>query len=294
MEVCFVVSSEDSAKPPVITLGMGARPQDVEIESVHVFRYPAGYEMSRLNFQKMSYPGREADSPWRVAAAERIEKNNAEAPVSPQQPLIAEDVQVIKDAVATAPATDLRPVTAAIDNLSKELAGIRKENTELKRELQEAKDSIWARVQFWISISLYGGAVAALVLAVLRAKAAVSTGLDILGGVKSAAFLLSLSATLFSVARFVAAWWFPWACGGIVALTLGYLGYLVWQQQRAEQFKRALRPVVATLDARYEEASEEARKDLDEHVFSRIGDAMRSVPGAKKAIHSLRAEGLSP
>ena len=74
MEVCFVVSSEDSAKPPVITLGMGARPQDVEIESVRVFRYPAGYEMSRLNFQKMSYPGREADSPWRVAAAERIEK----------------------------------------------------------------------------------------------------------------------------------------------------------------------------------------------------------------------------
>lgn len=229
-----------------------------------------------------------------LGAAERIEKNNAEAPVSPQRPLIAEDVQVIRDAVATAPAADLRPVTAAIDNLSKELAGIRKENTELRAQLLEAKDSVWRQVQFWISISLYGGAVAALILAVLRAKAAVSTGLDILGGVKSAAFLLSLSATLFSVARFVAAWWFPWACGGIVALTLGYLGYLVWQQQRAEQFKRALRPVVATLDARYEEASEDARKDLDEHVFSRIGDAMRSIPGAKKAIHSLRAEGLSP
>jgi len=227
-----------------------------------------------------------------LGAAERIEKNNAEAPASPQQPLIAEDVQVIKDAVASAPATDLRPVTAAIENLSKEISGIRKENTELKAQLLEAKDSVWRRVQFWISISLYGGAVAALILAVLRAKAAVSTGLDIVGGIKSAAFLLSLSATLFSVARFVAAWWFPWACGGIVALTLGYVGYLVWQQQKAEQFKRALKPVVATLDARYEEASEDARRDLDENVFSRIGDAMRSVPGAKKALHELRAEGL--
>ena len=74
MEVPFVVCSEDSAKPPLITLGMGARPQDVEIESIRVFRYPAGHDMSRLNFQKMSYSGREEDSPWRAAAAERIEK----------------------------------------------------------------------------------------------------------------------------------------------------------------------------------------------------------------------------
>jgi hypothetical protein len=36
MEVPFVVSSEDSAKPPVITLGMGARPQDVEIGGIRV------------------------------------------------------------------------------------------------------------------------------------------------------------------------------------------------------------------------------------------------------------------
>ncbi len=74
MEVPFVVSSEDSAKPPVITFGMGARPQDVEIGGVRVFRYPAGYEMSRLSFQKMSYLGREADSAWRAVAADRIEK----------------------------------------------------------------------------------------------------------------------------------------------------------------------------------------------------------------------------
>lgn len=228
-----------------------------------------------------------------LGAAERIEKNNAEAPVSPQQPLIAQDVQVIKDAVAAAPALDLRPVTAAIESLSKEIASTRKENSELKAQLLEAKDSVWRQVQFWISISLYGGAVAALVLAVLRAKAAVSTGLDILGGIKSAAFLLSLSATLFSVARFVAAWWFPWACGGIVGLTLGYVGYLVWQQQRAEQFKRALKPVVATLDAQYDEASEQTRNDLDATIFAKLSEEMKKIPGAKNAIHNLRAEGLS-
>jgi endo-1,4-beta-xylanase len=73
MEVPFAIASYESAKPPVITLGMGARAQDLEIESVRVFRYPAGHDMARLNLQKTSYRGREEGSPWRAEALRRIE-----------------------------------------------------------------------------------------------------------------------------------------------------------------------------------------------------------------------------
>lgn len=74
MDVPFVIVANESAEPPLITLAMGKMIQDIEIESVRVFRYPAGYDLARLSFQKVSYPGREPDSAWRAAAAERIEK----------------------------------------------------------------------------------------------------------------------------------------------------------------------------------------------------------------------------
>lgn len=74
MDVPFVVAAAESAERPLITLAMGKLVQNIEIESIRVFRYPAGYDLARLNFQKVSYPGREPDSSWRAAAAERIEK----------------------------------------------------------------------------------------------------------------------------------------------------------------------------------------------------------------------------
>lgn len=74
MEIPFAIASYESASPPVITLGMGAKAQELEIESVRVFRYPAGYDMSQLSRQKVSYAGREAGSPWRTEAMQRIER----------------------------------------------------------------------------------------------------------------------------------------------------------------------------------------------------------------------------
>lgn len=229
-----------------------------------------------------------------LEAAGRIDTNNEAAPESPQKPLIDADVDVIRQAVASAPAGDLIPIIAAVQQLAAERNTLHADLTKAKKELQEAKDSVWQRVQFWTSLALYGGAVLSLVLAVLRIKAAVSTGLDIVAGAKSAAFLLSLCATLFSIARFVAAWWFPWACGGVVALAVCYVGFLVWKEERAKAAIRTIKPLVRTLDAAYEAAGQSVKDDMDETIFSRLSEEMKSAPGAKAFIHQVRAEDQKP
>ena len=225
-----------------------------------------------------------------LEAAERIDTNNAAAPESPQKPLIDADVDVIRQAVASAPAGDLIPIIAAVQQLASERNALQADLVKVKKELREAKDSVWQRVQFWTSLALYGGAVLSLVLAILRIKAAVSTGLDIVAGAKSAAFLLSLCATLFSIARFVAAWWFPWACGGVVIATILYVGFLVWREEKAKAALRTIKPLVRTLDAAYEQAAPAVKDDLDKTIFAKLSEEMKNAPGTKAFIHQVRAE----
>lgn len=228
-----------------------------------------------------------------LAAAERIDRNNAEAPPSPQQPLIAGDVEVIRAAVTAAPAADLRPLVSAYENLYKEVSEMRKENTKLREEAQAARESVWKQVQFWGTAILYGLGVVCAVLIIFRAKAAFATGLDVLGAVKSCAMLATLAASFFAAARFVSSDYFWYVIGAVIALGAAYLAYLVWSEQRAKAAVRALKPIVRVLDEAYESGAENVRRDLDENVFSKLSAEMKAIPGAKATVHQIRAEGVS-
>lgn len=55
-----------------LTLFLGEREQTVEIAAVRVLDYGPGMDLAELPRQRQSYPGREADAPWRKKALERI------------------------------------------------------------------------------------------------------------------------------------------------------------------------------------------------------------------------------
>lgn len=225
-----------------------------------------------------------------LEAAARIDENNEAAPDSEQKPLIDSDVDVIREAIAGAPAADLVPYLAALVSISAERDALKKENARLAKEVQDAKDSIWRQVRFWGTAVLYGLGVACVLLIVLRAKAAFSTGLNPLDAVKSCVMLATLAASLFATARFLSSDYFWYAIGGVLALGAGYVGYLVWSEQRAKAAVRALKPIVRALDDAYESADDAVKKDLDANVFSKLSAEMKQVPGAKSLIHSVRAE----
>lgn len=224
-----------------------------------------------------------------LVASGRIEANNSAAPESPQKPLIQADVEVIRHAVASAPAADLEPILASVKTLAAERDKLTKDLAAAKLAIKEAQDSIWAKVQFYGAMSLYFVAIAALVLAVFRAKAAISSGLAIMEGVKSTMTLLTIAATCFSVARYMAAWWFWYSCAGIVLIGIGYVGYLVVMERKGKAAASVVTPIRSVLDRAHEEASPEQQKWMEKHIFEPIGVAMEKSHSARSYLHLDRA-----
>jgi hypothetical protein len=183
---------------------------------------------------------------------------------------------------------------AAEQSESRSREAAQKRIAELEEQNRKLEDSIWQRVRFWFSLCLYTAAAGCLLLAFLRIKAAMATGLNVLAAAKTAATWTGFAAALFSLSRVLAAWWFWWACGGVLALVAAYVGFLVWREQRGEAASRALQPVVATLDQLYDDASGAAKEQMDADLFAKLSEAMKQVPGAKAFIHQIRAAMPAP
>jgi GH35 family endo-1,4-beta-xylanase len=58
-----------------LAFGFGACAQTIEIASPTVINYGANHDINALPRTRLTYPGREADAPWRAEAAARIEKH---------------------------------------------------------------------------------------------------------------------------------------------------------------------------------------------------------------------------
>ena len=59
---------------------------------------------------------------------------------------------------------------------------------------------------------------------------------------------------------------------------------------RSGKVAAVAKTAVPVLDAAYDEADESVRAWLDEHVFDRLSDLMRSTPEMKATVHAIRAE----
>lgn len=196
-------------------------------------------------------------------------------------------------AVAAAPAADVVRLVADYvrqeERNAHELAVLKKQLAAARKELAEIEASIWRKVQFYGALGLYGAAIGALVLAALRAKAAISTGMAVLDGVRSTLTLVALAATCFTVARFMAASWFWWGCAAIVVAALAYVGYLAVMERRGKAAANALTPIRKVLDRVYDEAAPATKAELDATIFTPLSDEMKAVRGAKAYIHLDRA-----
>ena len=58
-----------------IRLSFDLQPQRIEIEDVHLYVAPSGFDMSRLPMMEAGYQGREPDAPWRKEAEARIKEH---------------------------------------------------------------------------------------------------------------------------------------------------------------------------------------------------------------------------
>ena len=92
---------------------------------------------------------------------------------------------------------------------------------ELNRQLQEAKDATSKRVQFWFGLILRLVAAGLLLVAGLKAKTAIASGLPSGEAVRGSLATLALAAGGFSLSWAVAQWWFFWACGVFAVLVFG-------------------------------------------------------------------------
>lgn len=92
---------------------------------------------------------------------------------------------------------------------------------ELNRQLQDAKDATSKRVQFWFGLILRLVAAGLLLVAGLKAKAAIASGLPSGEAVRGSLATLALAAGGFSLSWAVAQWWFFWACGVFAVLVFG-------------------------------------------------------------------------
>lgn len=207
---------------------------------------------------------------------------------TPQQPAVNGQTSRIREALKGAPAAE---IIAALEGYISENAALKKENLSLKKKVQDAADSVWRTVQLWGSGALYFVAIGALVLAAFRAKAAIATGAAIIEGIKSTMTLVTLSATCFTVARFMAAWWFWYACAGIILAFLAYVGYLAIMERKGKAALNALTPIRKALDKAYDDAAPDVQKDLQARIFDPIAEEMKTAkPGARKFLHINRAE----
>ncbi len=70
----FVVKQDEAAGQAQIRLHIGFLPQTIEVADIHVTDYGNSVKLSDLPQTQYTYEGREANAPWRKAAAARIEK----------------------------------------------------------------------------------------------------------------------------------------------------------------------------------------------------------------------------
>ena len=80
---------------------MGYRRQRIELAGIEVWKYPAGQSLESLPMSPRSYVGREANSAWRVAANERIERHRKCEVVinvvdADGKPVTNQDVEIIQ------------------------------------------------------------------------------------------------------------------------------------------------------------------------------------------------------
>lgn len=211
---------------------------------------------------------------------------------------VADDVRASTDAqraaVAAAPAAQIEELLVRYDtfaaNANSVIAKLTEENAKLAKALADERENFAKSVRKWIVAGCYIAAVVCVLLAALRFKAALTTGLAPLAALKSGAFLLGLAGTLVSLAKVVGAWWFEYACYAVGAAVAGWIGYTLWREQHLEQAARAAKVVVRRLDAAYESALKPDQDALDEALFKPLSEEMKAVPGAKQAIHLLRAK----
>lgn len=71
-----LISSRDAPKGKgEVTILLGEVVQTIEIAAIRVLNYGPDFDLSKLPRPKVTYHGREAEAPWRVAALDRIEKS---------------------------------------------------------------------------------------------------------------------------------------------------------------------------------------------------------------------------
>jgi len=188
----------------------------------------------------------------------------------------------IRQAVKDAPASDLATITHAyareLDARDGAIAALQ---TRLDKEELKARRAY----KRW----LYGAATALLLgftLSIVFGKAAAAARTWPLG-------ILGLGA--ITLAEILGTTWFQIGCLVLLASALIYATIWVIQKHRDGTLKEkadlrleGFREVVATLDAAYEEASDEVKRIYDRGVFNRLSDKLR--PEIKAQIHEIRAE----
>lgn len=71
-----LISSRDAPKGKgEVTILLGEVIQTIEIAAIRVLNYGPDFDLSKLPRPKVTYHGREAEAPWRIAALDRIEKS---------------------------------------------------------------------------------------------------------------------------------------------------------------------------------------------------------------------------
>lgn len=153
------------------------------------------------------------------------------------------------------------------------------DNRELRRLVEEARDATSRRVQFWFGLILRLLAAGLLVVAGLKAYAAISSGIPSLSAVRGSAVTVSLSASAFALSWAVAQWWFYWACGVFVVLFFGTWAAHAYFADRA---KGAL----ATLADAIEQGKDDVTSTVAKVDLSKLKDEM--TDGAKALIKKTR------
>lgn len=74
IDVPFVAKRDFAPEASQFCVRLGYANQTIQIGGVELLNYGQGFDRSKLPLTRITYAGREADAPWRKAAAERIEK----------------------------------------------------------------------------------------------------------------------------------------------------------------------------------------------------------------------------
>lgn len=117
---------------------------------------------------------------------------------------------------------------------------------DAQEELRKAKDAISRKVQFWFGLILRLVAAGLLLVAGLKAKAAIASGLPSGEAVRGSLATLALAAGGFALSWAVAQWWFFYACAGFAVLVFG-----TWAAHAyfADKAKGTLNKIGAAIDA---------------------------------------------